>query len=108
MSYLCQMFYWDKIHDKPEIIEAEDWKEIDQLYNRIVKKEKEIKENLLEANKLKSEFLPLKGKVSKQLEIINNLLIDPKSIEKIEDFDIPFAKGNWENIQKISKIMTKK
>lgn len=105
---LNEMFIWDKIPNKPESVETEDWKRIEKLYNRIIKTEKEATENLLEAKKLKDEYMPLKEKVTKQLQIIDNLLNEPKSIDKIEVFDNPFAKGNWENIQKISEILKNK
>ena len=105
LQILREMFYWDSLPNKPENIGTEDWGEIEELYNRIIQRKQEATENLLEANELKAEFLPLTEKVTKQLEIIDNLLSDPKSIEKIEDYDNPFAKGNWENLQKISRIM---
>ncbi|WP_026473536.1 hypothetical protein [Alkaliflexus imshenetskii] len=103
-----EMFYWNEIPNKPDYIEPEEWKKIEELFNRVIKKEKEADANLSEANKLKTEYMPLKEKVTKQLEIIDNLLIDPASIEKVEVYNNPFAKGNWENIQKIYKLLINK
>lgn len=107
MQILNEMFFWDKIPRKPEFIKSEDWKRIEKLYNRIIKTEQLASESLSEAIKLKEKYLPLKEQVTKQLEIIDNLLSDPKSVEKVEVFNNPFAKGNWENIQQISEIMRK-
>ncbi|MFA2604390.1 hypothetical protein ABR763_19830 [Bacillus cereus] len=44
--------------------------------------------------------------VKRQLEIINELLCDPKSIDRIEEYDNPFAKGNFENLQKVADMLS--
>ncbi|PGT13767.1 hypothetical protein COD05_01320 [Bacillus cereus] len=44
--------------------------------------------------------------VKRQLEVINELLCDPKSIERIEEYDNPFAKGNFENLQKVADMLS--
>ena len=44
-------------------------------------------------------------KVLKQLTILNNLLTDPFSIDRVESYDNPFASGNFELLKKVSKTL---
>lgn len=64
--------------------------------------EEKDKELMTEINCVKE----LKDKITCQLTIINSLLSDPTSIERIEDYNNVFAKGNFENLVKISKLMS--
>jgi len=79
-----------------------------QLADSIEKyiKEKELLSNELEhARKEFIHFTNLKEKVLAQLELINNILEAPLSIERIEDYEDIFSKGNYENLKKVSKIL---
>ncbi len=98
LQIIHEMFYWDKVPNKPKFARVEDWKKIEGLYSQVIKKKKEAMDNLSEAKKIKAEFVPLKEKITRQLCIIDNLLNEPTSIDKIETFDNPFAKGNWESV----------
>lgn len=51
------------------------------------------------------QFTELKGKVLSQLHLINAVLEDPLSIERIEDYEDIFSKGNYKNLKRISEIL---
>ncbi|CUU46140.1 hypothetical protein [Clostridium beijerinckii] len=59
----------------------------------------------LESEKRKIE--ELKNKITYQLDIINDMLLNPKAIERIESYNDVFAKGNFENLKKIAILLTK-
>jgi hypothetical protein len=98
-------FDWSTLPDRPENIEEIDWFKIENIFENVTQLKIKANKDLKEANIIYQEFYPLKEKVSAQLELINNLLIDPKSISKVESYNIPFEKGNWENLIKISEIL---
>lgn len=101
-------FGWISIPKKPGLIDEEDWSRIEVLFNTIIQKSINAEDDLKDALKIRDEFYPLKIKVSKQLEIINDVLNDPKSISMIESYNIPFEKGNWDNLLEVSAILKKK
>lgn len=101
-------FDWINIPEKPEILIEEDWSRIEVLFNTVIQHKIDAEEDLKKASKIRDEFYPLKVKISKQLIIINDLLNDPNSIETIESYNIPFEKGNWENLLQISDVLKKK
>jgi hypothetical protein len=45
--------------------------------------------------------------VKKQLDTIHNILKDPSEIDRIEDYNIPFSKGNWDNLNQIANYLKK-
>ena len=55
----------------------------------------------------KMETEKLKEKIVNQLNIIHNVLNDPKSIDRIEDYSNVFAHGNFDNLRKISLLLSK-
>ena len=67
-------------HDKPK-------KEL------IVKEQKELSKKI--------------EKVTLQLEIINQELRDPTVLERIEEYNNPFAPGNFTNLKKIAELIKK-
>lgn len=69
-------------------------------------KEKELLSDELENAKKESiQFTNLKERVLAQLKLINNVLETPSSIERIEDYEDIFSKGNYENLKKVSEIL---
>lgn len=64
----------------------------------------QIEEDKSNLKSEKQKTNELKEKILKQLSIINNVLIEPESINKIEDYDNPFSEGNFANLKKISKL----
>lgn len=61
----------------------------------------------MKLDKLNLELLPLKEQLEKQLSIINNLFVDPSSIDKIETYSNPFSSGNFENLKSLAEKMKK-
>ena len=86
--------------EKPERITDEDWQKLRQIESQMLIQ----KENI---EKEKNRVLPLKDKIERQLSIINQIFEDPDSIERIEDYSNPFARGNFEKLKMISKLIKK-
>jgi hypothetical protein len=59
-----------------------------------------------EANRVSTESVKLKRDqeiILKQLAVLNSLFSDPKSVDRIEAYDNPFAAGNFETIKRVAK-----
>lgn len=108
LHFLRKSLYWTKIPERPALILEEDWLSINELFNNIIQSQINGNNDLKEAFEIKNKFYLLKEKISNQLEIINDVLNDPNSIDKIEIYNIPFEKGNWENLLKLSHILKNK
>jgi hypothetical protein len=66
------------------------------------------KENDAQASKLEDEkeaLLANKDKIERQLRIIHDLLTDPPSLERLEDYNNVFAPGNFDNLKKVATIL---
>lgn len=85
------------------MIDQKDWEELKKINSEI----KEILEDRKKAVEDKIKFENLKEKVEAQLDIIDKLLNDPSFIDKIEDYNNCFAKGNFDNIKKSQQSSTK-
>lgn len=89
---------------KPDFLSEEKWKEL-----AIIAEEFEKLKNLSERESfLKDEVsdtMKLKSKIEKQLDIIHNMLSDPRSLDRIEDYSNTFAPGNFDNLRRIAKIL---
>ena len=84
------------------LIALEDgFKAIDQLDKR----QQEFEEEKREYNESKKQFTPVKQKVERQLQIINDVLNDPSSVDRLESYDDTFASGNLENLRKLSSYL---
>ena len=99
------VFTWVENVEKPDVINNEDWNKIIDIYNKVVLFKKESEENLIEALEIKEKTTPLLDKVTKQLDIIDRILEDPEAITKIEEYNIPFEIGNWENLKKVADYL---
>lgn len=108
LHIIRKSFKWSSIPEKPEQILEEDWSRIEVLFNTVIQHKIDAEDDLKEASEIRDEFYPLKEKVSKQLDIINDVLNDPNSIDTVESYNIPFEKGNWDNLLKLSYILIKK
>lgn len=96
--------------EKPENVNSENWKKVVELENQIsviatqIEKDKlEITKDKSKINDEKTETQKLKDKILKQLAIVDNVLNDPESINKIESYDNPFSEGNFANLQRVSE-----
>lgn len=98
---------FDVNQKKPEQITDKDWNELIEIVQKIIETREKSNEEFEDALKIKTEALPLMEKVTKQLDIIDKLLKEPETINKIEAYNIPFEKGNWDNLKKISEYLSK-
>lgn len=85
----------------PESVEKSFWNSIIEYRT----KNAELNDKLQEVNK---EELKLKVKIEKvlrQLTFINTILDSPDEIDRIEDYEDLFSKGNYENLRKIKGLL---
>lgn len=99
---------WEELPDKPKLISEKDWNSVKYIFEKVVSIKRDLEKDRIDVAKNKDEYSSLVRKVRLQLKIIDDLLIDPNSINKIEEYDIPFAKGNWSNLLKLGEVMVKK
>jgi hypothetical protein len=95
----------------PESVNSTEWRilkglekgldEINNLDKRISLFEKESSELAIEKMNTKKT----KEKILKQLEIINNILKDPTTINRIESYDETFSVGNWDNLKLVADYL---
>jgi len=84
------------ISRKPQELTEDDWKTLNDVYDQI--------ENLTNDS---INVKNLKIKIEKQLNIIDQILnIDFNIINRIEEYDDTFSKGNFNNLVKLSKILS--
>lgn len=93
------------LKEKPDTIEDKEWNDITELESKVSAIAIKIEEDKAELEISKAETQGLKNKILKQLEIVNDILTDPNSIDRIEPYDNPFSKGNFENLQKLSNSL---
>lgn len=85
----------------PESVEKSFWNSIIEYRT----KNAELNDKLQEVN---NEELKLKVKIEKvlrQLTFINTILDSPDEIDRIEDYEDLFSKGNYENLRKIKGLL---
>lgn len=108
------LILWDIIHNKalpvtkPVIFTEEEWGQVISKSQRFKKMEEDYQASMEEqkiARAEKVETEKLKEKIEKQLKLIHDILSDPKSIDRIEDYSNIFAPGNFDNLKKISKLL---
>lgn len=98
-NWICEKDYnriFQFLHDKNKL---------DTLISENNKENEILKEKKYELSIQSSNVKTLKDKVTSQLEIIDKLLLNPKSIDRIEDYEDTFSKGNFENLRKISELI---
>ena len=93
------------LKDKPENMDSKKWDKVIELERKISTIAIQIEEDKSKLETEKQETQKLKSKILKQLEIIDGTLTDPKSIDRIEPYDNPFAEGNFENLRTVSNIL---
>lgn len=75
-------------------------KKNEELTIELSKKTSQLTSDLTNLNELRE-------KIKSQLNIIHELLSDPNSIERIEDYENIFAAGNYKNLKRISEYIKK-
>lgn len=106
-----------KASGRPNWIRERDYKILDdyhndrQQYSTLIEEQIEINAKLQEEQQVllleRYNAEELKNKVTYQLNLINELLSDPTAIDRIEDYNKAFAKGNFQNLIKCADLMRK-
>lgn len=84
----------------PKTVDKSFWDSI--IEYRIQKAE--LNNKLQKINTEESKLNSKIEKVSKQLDFINSFLNSPDAIDRIEDYDDLFSKGNYENLKKLKSL----
>lgn len=92
------------LEKQPDTLDSSEWDKIVELERKIATTSIKIKEDKSNLESEKQKTNELKDKVLKQLSIINDVLVDPESINKVEDYDNPFSEGNFANLKKFSNL----
>jgi hypothetical protein len=66
----------------------------------------EINKKLIELSGKEIDINFIRNKIIQQLTFIDDFLKDPHCIDKIEEYDTTFSKGNLENLQKLATIIS--
>jgi len=93
---------------KPKWMTGEDYEKYTQIAQKTVDLEslmKEYNEKAALLEKEKAELSKNIETVTSQLEIINQVLRDPTVLERIEEYNNPFAPGNFVNLKKIVEFI---
>jgi CRISPR/Cas system-associated endonuclease Cas3-HD len=86
---------------KPEGINEQ----LAESIEKYIKEKDLLTEELANASKERIQFTSLKEKVLAQMEFINTVLEAPLSVDRVEDYEDIFSKGNYENLKKVSEIL---
>ncbi|MBI9113042.1 hypothetical protein [Maridesulfovibrio ferrireducens] len=95
-------------NSKPDELSEKEWEEIQKLENVIVKDLSNNENILAEIHEKELKIPHLKDKLKKQLQLINDILNDPTAIDRVEDYEDTFAKGNYANLRKVSELLAGK
>jgi len=93
---------------KPKWMTEEDYGKYTELAQKTLGLDgliKEYNEKAALLEKEKAELTKNIEKVTSQLEIINQVLRDPTILERIEEYNNPFAPGNFINLKKIAEFI---
>lgn len=91
--------------EKPEELDDDSWSKLKEIEEKIITKSYD---NILDRKQIdidKSEISKMQARVVKQLSIISNVFSKPNSVLEIEDYDNPFAEGNYHNLKKVAEII---
>jgi len=95
----------DVTANRPDLIPENEWNDIIKLSDSIYKEKRKIS---LITKKIESKRVltySLMDKVKSQLIIINTFMSDPTVVDRIESYENVFAKGNYDNLIKLSKLL---
>ena len=94
----------NSVNEKPQYISDDYWDSIIRFKGELLRLNDldKLQKELIESQK---HFNNIKDKVLKQLCIINDLINDPLSFDRIESYDDTFSNGNYINLKRISHIL---
>lgn len=93
-------------NDKPDYVTKSHWDKLNKYKKSaedINNREKIIEDKESALVDTEKELHQLKEKIERQLNIIDDMFEDPSSIYKIEDYSIPFASGNFNNLKRLAE-----
>lgn len=97
--------------EKPDCLDDLDWSRLQQI-EELVKnlqeletRNKDIESRYYDVTLEGQRISQLKCIVEGQLRFINELIQDPSVIDRVESYDITFAKGNFENLRKMAQLL---
>ncbi len=99
---------------KPADIEQHVWEDLKRLetdFSRLRDMEYTAQSTSLLEAELAAKEATLQAsteKVKRQLQIIHDVLNDPSAIDRVEEYDDAFAKGNLENLKKLLTLGSKR
>ncbi len=88
--------------DVPKTVDESFWNSIIEYRTQKAELNNKLQKMNSEESKLKLKI----EKVSKQLDFINSFLDSPDTIDRVEDYDDLFSKGNYENLKKLKNLFT--
>lgn len=101
--------------ERPQYFNVEEWNKVCEIYKEIDEinnQRGEVANKEIQLNNYKDELIKeklvvenLKNTVLNQLHLIDEILKDPNSINKIEEYESVFATGNFKNIKKVAEIL---
>jgi len=93
---------------KPGWMKEADYAEYQKTAQKTVELERVSREYREKTELLEKEHDDLSSKIKKitsQLDIVNQVLNDPTALERIEEYNNPFAPGNFENLKTVGRIL---
>lgn len=91
--------------EKPEEIDDDNWSKLKSIESKLIGLASKNQANMEKIGIDEKEVYKIKEKVCKQLSIISDVLSYPKKVSEIEDYDNPFAEGNFQNLKKVAEIL---
>ena len=90
--------------DKDQI-DPESWNDLVKIHSEIVESKRVIQSKEEELRETSVSTLADRSLILRQLAVLNRLLADPKSIFQVEDYDNPFASGNFDMLKALASKM---
>ena len=88
-------------------LSKEQLEKFESIKQKISDESKKVDEQLIDLSEREKDLIPLENKLEKQLKIIHEVLEDPTTVDRIEDYSNPFNRGNFENLKTIAAVHAK-
>ncbi len=79
--------------------------EIVALSEQIVASREKIKTDEMLMQGVAAQVSKDRAHVTRQLEVLNDVFRDPDSVDRVEEYNIPFSAGNWAIIRRVASVM---
>lgn len=105
ITLFTNITHHQKIEDtKRQTLSQQNWETIKKIEEQLLRLE-EDKEKYAHALEEAIKTSSLKQKVTNQLELINTILTDPTTINRIEHYNDTFAPGNFANLKRVAEYL---